>query len=61
MPPREDGVYRLNSSFAGARALGAPADYPVMLAPGPLLTSRLPLRGWTCCTPCTRSWRASWP
>ncbi|WP_291432320.1 glycosyltransferase family 4 protein [Deinococcus sp.] len=43
-PPREDGVYRLNSSFAGARALGAPADYPVMLAPGPLLTSRLPLR-----------------
>lgn len=44
MPPREDGVYRLNSSFAGARALGAPADYPVMLAPGPLLTSRLPLR-----------------
>ncbi len=45
MPPQEDGVYRLNSSFAGARALGAPADYPVMLAPGPLLTSRLPLRG----------------
>lgn len=44
MPPREDGVYRLNSSFAGARALGAPADYPVMLAPGPLLTARLPLR-----------------
>nr|WP_255639140.1 glycosyltransferase family 4 protein [Deinococcus betulae] len=44
MPPHEDGVYRLNSSFAGARALGAPADYPVMLAPGPLLTSRLPLR-----------------
>lgn len=41
---REEGVYRLNSSFAGARALGAPADYPVMLAPGPLLTSRLPLR-----------------
>ncbi|MDL2342818.1 glycosyltransferase family 4 protein [Deinococcus sp. MIMF12] len=41
---REDGVYRLNSSFAGARALGAPADYPVLLAPGPLLTSRLPLR-----------------
>ena len=40
----EEGVYRLNSSFAGARALGAPADYPVMLAPGPLLTSRLPLR-----------------
>ena len=24
--------------------MGAPADYPVMLAPGPLLTSRLPLR-----------------
>ncbi|ACO47025.1 glycosyltransferase family 4 protein [Deinococcus deserti] len=44
MPPHEEGVYRLNSSFAGARALGAPADYPVMLAPGPLLTSRLPLR-----------------
>jgi glycosyltransferase involved in cell wall biosynthesis len=44
MPPREDGVYRLNTSFAGARALGAPPDYPVMLAPGPLLTSRLPLR-----------------
>ncbi|MBZ9712502.1 glycosyltransferase family 4 protein [Deinococcus multiflagellatus] len=40
----EEGVYRLNSSFAGARALGAPADYPVMLAPGPLLTARLPLR-----------------
>ncbi|WP_288403220.1 glycosyltransferase family 4 protein [uncultured Deinococcus sp.] len=45
MPPHEDGVYRLNSSFAGARALGAPADYPVMLAPGPRLTARLPLRG----------------
>lgn len=44
MPPREEGVYRLNSSFAGARALGAPADYPVMLAPGPLLTAKLPLR-----------------
>jgi glycosyltransferase involved in cell wall biosynthesis len=44
MPPHEDGVYRLNSSFAGARALGAPADYPVMLAPGPVLTARLPLR-----------------
>lgn len=44
MPPHEEGVYRLNSSFAGARALGAPADYPVMLAPGPLLTSKLPLR-----------------
>ncbi|UBV42163.1 glycosyltransferase family 4 protein [Deinococcus taeanensis] len=44
MPPHEEGVYRLNSSFAGARALGAPADYPVMLAPGPVLTSRLPLR-----------------
>ncbi|MFB9992992.1 glycosyltransferase family 4 protein [Deinococcus oregonensis] len=44
MPPHERGVYRLNSSFAGARAMGAPADYPVMLAPGPLLTSRLPLR-----------------
>ena len=44
MPPAEDGVYRLNTSFAGARALGAPPDYPVMLAPGPLLTSRLPLR-----------------
>ncbi|PNY80669.1 glycosyltransferase [Deinococcus koreensis] len=44
MPGHEDGVYRLNSSFAGARALGAPADYPVMLAPGPLLTGRLPLR-----------------
>lgn len=44
MPAREDGVYRLNSSFLGARALGAPADYPVLLAPGPLLTSRLPLR-----------------
>ncbi|GAA5533488.1 glycosyltransferase family 4 protein [Deinococcus aluminii] len=43
-PAHEEGVYRLNSSFAGARALGAPADYPVMLAPGPLLTSRLPLR-----------------
>ena len=43
-PAREEGVYRLNSSFAGARTLGAPADYPVMLAPGPLLTSRLPLR-----------------
>ncbi|WP_102125275.1 glycosyltransferase family 4 protein [Deinococcus planocerae] len=43
-PVREEGVYRLNSSFAGARALGAPADYPVMLAPGPLLTARLPLR-----------------
>ena len=43
-PAREEGVYRLNSSFAGARALGGPADYPVMLAPGPLLTSRLPLR-----------------
>lgn len=41
----EEGVYRLNSSFAGARTLGAPADYPVMLAPGPLLTARLPLRG----------------
>ncbi|KEF34941.1 lipopolysaccharide biosynthesis protein [Deinococcus sp. RL] len=40
----EEGVYRLNSSFAGARALGAPADYPVMLAPGPRLTARLPLR-----------------
>ena len=37
LPAREEGVYRLNSSFAGARALGAPADYPVMLAPGPLL------------------------
>ncbi|MDV6375133.1 glycosyltransferase [Deinococcus arenicola] len=44
MPEREPDVYRLNSSFAGARALGAPADYPVMLAPGPLLTARLPLR-----------------
>ncbi|WP_295820904.1 glycosyltransferase [uncultured Deinococcus sp.] len=44
MPPAEDGVYRLNTSFAGARALGAPPDYPVMLAPGPVLTSRLPLR-----------------
>lgn len=44
MPEHEEGVYRLNSSFAGARALGAPADYPVMLAPGPLLTARLPLR-----------------
>ncbi|WP_415787518.1 glycosyltransferase family 4 protein [Deinococcus saxicola] len=44
MPAREDGVYRLNSSFLGARALGAPADYPVLLAPGPLLTARLPLR-----------------
>ncbi|QFP76532.1 glycosyltransferase [Deinococcus sp. AJ005] len=44
MPAHEDGVYRLNSSFLGARALGAPADYPVLLAPGPLLTSRLPLR-----------------
>lgn len=44
MPPHEDGVYRLNSSFAGARALGAPADYPIMLAPGPILTGRLPLR-----------------
>lgn len=44
MPPHEEGVYRLNSSFAGARALGAPADYPVMLAPGPLLTAKLPLR-----------------
>ncbi|GBF06851.1 group 1 glycosyl transferase [Deinococcus aerius] len=43
-PEREEGVYRLNSSFAGARALGAPADYPIMLAPGPLLTARLPLR-----------------
>lgn len=43
-PEREEDVYRLNSSFAGARALGAPADYPVMLAPGPLLTARLPLR-----------------
>jgi 1,2-diacylglycerol 3-alpha-glucosyltransferase len=43
-PAHEEGVYRLNSSFAGARTLGAPADYPVMLAPGPLLTSRLPLR-----------------
>ncbi|GAA5513541.1 alpha-monoglucosyldiacylglycerol synthase [Deinococcus carri] len=43
-PPHEEGVYRLNSSFAGARALGGPADYPVMLAPGPLLTARLPLR-----------------
>lgn len=44
MPEHERGVYRLNSSFAGARALGAPADYPVMLAPGPVLTARLPLR-----------------
>lgn len=44
MPARENGVYRLNSSFLGARALGAPADYPVLLAPGPLLTARLPLR-----------------
>lgn len=44
MPPHEEGVYRLNASFAGARALGAPADYPIMLAPGPLLTSKLPLR-----------------
>ncbi|WP_309572908.1 glycosyltransferase [Deinococcus sp.] len=44
MPPAENGVYRLNTSFAGARALGAPPDYPVMLAPGPLLTGRLPLR-----------------
>ena len=44
MPEREDGVYRLNSSFLGAQALGAPADYPVLLAPGPLLTARLPLR-----------------
>ncbi|RJF72004.1 glycosyltransferase family 4 protein [Deinococcus cavernae] len=44
MPPHEHGVYRLNASFAGARALGAPADYPMMLAPGPLLTSKLPLR-----------------
>ena len=41
----EPGVYRLNASFAGAQALGAPADYPVMLAPGPLLLARLPLRG----------------
>lgn len=41
----EPGVYRLNASFAGAQALGAPADYPVMLAPGPLLSARLPLRG----------------
>lgn len=44
MPDHEEGVYRLNSSFAGARALGAPADYPVMLAPGPRLTAKLPLR-----------------
>ena len=44
MPEHEEGVYRLNSSFAGARALGAPADYPIMLAPGPLLTARLPMR-----------------
>ncbi|GHF55360.1 glycosyltransferase involved in cell wall biosynthesis [Deinococcus metalli] len=44
MPPAEHGVYRLNTSFAGARALGAPPDYPVMLAPGPRLTARLPLR-----------------
>lgn len=43
-PPHEEGVYRLNSSFAGARALGAPADYPVLLLPGPRLTARLPLR-----------------
>ncbi|ABF46454.1 glycosyl transferase, group 1 [Deinococcus geothermalis DSM 11300] len=43
-PPHEQGVYRLNSSFAGARALGAPADYPVLLLPGPRLTARLPLR-----------------
>lgn len=40
----EPGVYRLNSSFLGARALGAPADYPMLLAPGPVLTSRLPLK-----------------
>lgn len=44
MPPHETGVYRLNTSFAGARALGAPADYPMMLAPGPILTGKLPLR-----------------
>ena len=42
--PDEGGLYRLNASFAGARALGAPADYPVMLAPGPLLSARLPVR-----------------
>lgn len=41
----EPGIYRLNASFAGAQALGAPADYPMMLAPGPVLSSRLPLRG----------------
>ncbi|WP_291426796.1 glycosyltransferase [Deinococcus sp.] len=40
----EQGIYRLNSSFAGARAIGAPADYPLMLAPGPLLTAKLPLQ-----------------
>lgn len=42
--PDEEGIYRLNTSFAGAQALGAPPDYPIMLAPGPLLTSKLPLR-----------------
>ncbi|MDO4245056.1 MAG: glycosyltransferase family 4 protein [Deinococcus sp.] len=41
----EPGIYRLNASFRGAQALGAPADYPMMLAPGPLLSARLPLRG----------------
>lgn len=40
----EPGVYRLNASFSGARVLGAPADYPMLLAPGPLLTAKLPLR-----------------
>lgn len=40
----EPGVYRLNASFGGAQALGAPADYPMLLAPGPLLTAKLPLR-----------------
>lgn len=44
LAPGEQGVYRLNTSFVGARALGGPADYPVMLAPGPRLTARLPLR-----------------
>ncbi|MFC6591923.1 glycosyltransferase [Deinococcus lacus] len=42
--PPEEGVYRLKTSFAGARALGAPSDYPVLLPPSARTSARLPLR-----------------
>jgi 1,2-diacylglycerol 3-alpha-glucosyltransferase len=39
-PPAEEGVHRLPSTM-----MGAPADYPVLLWPGPPVVAALPLRG----------------